>query len=93
MDVTKPTVKLKTMTYNIKDNNIIKIFNEMTNWSKNVYNSAIYCYSIYKLYKNDIYYELYEYIKNLEEYKQLVEYLKNNCYVEDIKKEKENITN
>lgn len=67
---TKPTVKLKTMTYFIKNNKQKLILDWMTKISKNVYNTTLFIYKIYKIYQNDIYKELYDYIikNNLQTY-------------------------
>src|SRR5437879_9927933 len=89
--VEKTKNNLKTMTYINKNKNHSKIIGEMTYWSKNIYNSSMYNYSIYKKYKNDIYAELCEYIKGLKIYEQLIDYLKNKDYEEDFKKEKDKL--
>ena len=61
----KPSVKIKTMTYYIKDMKQKLILDWMTKISKNVYNTTLFIYKIYKIYKiyqNDIYKNVYNYI-------------------------------
>lgn len=66
----KPTVKLKTYTYYIKNKNNKSILNWMTDISKNIYNTTIFIYKIYQIYQNEIYKDVYEYIikNNLHTY-------------------------
>ncbi len=47
--------KLKTITIYIKNKDHENIFNYMTKISKNVYNSAIYCITIFNKYSNNIF--------------------------------------
>jgi len=63
----KPTVKIKTMTYYIKNNITKQILDWMTKISKNIYNTTLFIYKVYKIYQNDIYKNVYDYIieKNL----------------------------
>ena len=58
----KPSVKLKTFTYYIKNQKQINIFDVMTRHSKNIYNTTIFVYKVYKLFEQDIYRDLYRYI-------------------------------
>ena len=58
----KPCVKLKTYTFYIKQSNQKNILNWMTKISRNIYNSTLFVYKVYKIYQNDIYKELYDYI-------------------------------
>lgn len=58
----EPRVKLKTYTYYIKNNKQKLIFDEMTKYSKNIYNTSIFHYNIYKYFENDIYRDLFYYI-------------------------------
>ena len=58
----KPTVKLKTFTYFINQPKQFKILNWMTTISKNIYNCTLFVYKIYKIYQNDIYKEVYDFI-------------------------------
>ena len=55
-------VKLKTFTYFIKQDKQLKILNWMTTISKNIYNCTLFVYKIYKIYQNDIYKEVYDFI-------------------------------
>ena len=48
-------VKLKTTTTFIKDKNTERILDHMTKISKNVYNSTIYCITIFLKYKQTIF--------------------------------------
>jgi hypothetical protein len=60
----KPTVKLKTIQIIAnKSNN--KIFDHMTNISKNVYNSCVFSFNIFKLFKKQIYDDFFMNIKNI----------------------------
>jgi hypothetical protein len=55
-------VKLKTYTYYIKKHKQLNILNWMTTISKNIYNCTLFVYKIYKIYQNDIYKDVYEFI-------------------------------
>lgn len=59
---TIPNVKLKTFTYYIRQHKQKKILDFMCKISKNIYNCTLFIYKIYKIYQNDIYKELYDYI-------------------------------
>ena len=61
MDI-ESNVKLKTFTYFIKQDKQLKILNWMTTISKNIYNCTLFVYKIYKIYQNDIYKEVYDFI-------------------------------
>ncbi len=54
MNNNKPNVKLKTISLfiNKKYNNA---FNELTFFSKNIYNISVYCYNIFSLFNKHIY--------------------------------------
>jgi IS605 OrfB family transposase len=60
----KPNVKMKTFIYYIKQHKQQLILNWMTSISKNIYNCTLFVYKIYKIYQNDIYKELYDFIIN-----------------------------
>lgn len=57
-------VKLKTITAFINDPNTERILSHMTKIAKNVYNSTIYCMTIFLRYKEEIFKEIYEEIKD-----------------------------
>ena len=57
---------LKTYIFYIKDPKKNKIFLDMTKISKNVYNSSLYIYKIYKIYKSSIFEDLYNEIKKIK---------------------------
>ena len=60
----KPTVKLKTIQIIAnKSNN--KIFDHMTTISKNIYNSCVFSFNIFKLFKKQIYDDFFMNIKNI----------------------------
>ena len=61
MDI-QPNVKLKTYTYYIKKHKQLNILNWMTTISKNIYNCTLFVYKIYKIYQNDIYKDVYNFI-------------------------------
>ena len=58
----QPNVKLKTYTYYIKKHKQLNILNWMTTISKNIYNCTLFVYKIYKIYQNDIYKDVYNFI-------------------------------
>jgi IS605 OrfB family transposase len=62
----KEDINLKTYTFYIKDVKKTKILLSMSKISKNVYNTTLFIYKLYKLYKNKIFEELYNFIKNLK---------------------------
>ena len=57
-------VKLKTITEFINDQTTKKILDHMTKISKNVYNSTIFCITVFLKYKQEIFKEIYKTIKN-----------------------------
>lgn len=61
------TIKLKTITYNIKDKSIHKILNVMTKISKNIYNTTIFNITIFTKYKQSIFKQIYKEINILPE--------------------------
>jgi IS605 OrfB family transposase len=86
----KPTVKIKTMTYYLKHKKQKLILDFMTKISKNIYNTTLFIYKIYKIFQNNIYEEVYNYvIKNkLETYFLNLPKTNENKEDNDIKKEK-----
>ena len=58
----KPKVKLKTVSFNIKNNYHYKVFDIMTYYSKNIFNHIVFIYNIYKYFQDDIFSELYSWI-------------------------------
>lgn len=56
----KPNTKIKTFSFFNKNKNDNKVFDYMTSISKNIYNSTLYCYKVYKQFENNIYKELYD---------------------------------
>src|SRR5439155_785302 len=79
---------IRTLSYIIKNEDHIKILDEMTLWSKKTRNSGMYSYSVYKTNKNNIYKNIYEYTKKHEMYKKLQKYIKSDKLKEDIKNKK-----
>lgn len=77
MNPNKPTVKLKTIQFNI-NNKYTSILSNMTTISKNIYNCCIYSNNIFCLFKNKAYYELYYLLRDIrnselcEEYKNML---------------------
>ena len=64
MNIEKPNVKLKTIQIIAnKSNN--KIFDHMTTISKNIYNSCVFSFNIFKLFKKQIYDDFFMNIKNI----------------------------
>ena len=64
MSIEKPNVKLKTIQIIAnKSNN--KIFDHMTTISKNIYNSCVFSFNIFKLFKKQIYDDFFMNIKNI----------------------------
>ena len=57
-------VKLKTITMFVNNKGNHRIFNYMTKISKNIYNSTIYCATIYMKYKHAIFKEIHNQIKS-----------------------------
>ena len=60
-------VKLKTLTMEVNDSEKHRIFNYLTKISKNVYNATIFCILVYNKYKQAIFKEIFELIKNESE--------------------------
>ena len=58
----KPKVKLKTVSFNIKNDYHSKVFDIMTHYSKNIFNHILFIYNIYKYFQDDIFSELYSWI-------------------------------
>ena len=54
----------RTMSIYNKNNNYNKILDYLTSISKNIYNCTIYCYKIYKIFKDNIFKDLYTFIIN-----------------------------
>ena len=59
----KPTVKLKTITFYVKNDKQIKIFDVMTKYSRNIYNTFNFCFNVFSLYKNHLFKNIYLFIK------------------------------
>ena len=57
---------LKTYTFYIKNTKKTKVLLSMSKISKNIYNTTLFIYKLYKLYKNKIFEDLYDFIKNLK---------------------------
>lgn len=58
----KPKVKLKTVSFNIKNDYHSKVFDIMTHYSKNIFNHILFIYNIYKYFQDDIFSDLYSWI-------------------------------
>lgn len=58
----KSNIQLKTFSLIHKNKNDNNIFDYMSSVSKNIYNSTLYCFKVYKQFENNIYEELHKYI-------------------------------
>ena len=56
------SIQLKTFTLIHKNKNDNNVFDYMSSISKNIYNSTLYCYKIYRQFENNIYKDLHKYI-------------------------------
>lgn len=52
--------KIRTTTIYVKNKDYCNIFNYITKISKNVYNSAIYCITIFNKYSNNIFEQIFK---------------------------------
>jgi putative transposase len=68
MNNNKPTVKLKTIQFNIH-NKHKNILSDMTTISKNIFNCCVYSNNIFYLFKNKVYQELYLFLKEINKSK------------------------
>jgi hypothetical protein len=56
------SIQLKTYTLIHKNKNDNNVFDYMSSVSKNIYNSTLYCFKVYKQFENNIYEDLHKYI-------------------------------